>query len=129
MKWISGLNLVKNCLKPGNGHFLVYFNKSTVFYFSNFQFNLLNHGRRKWKNNRIIWVWGGKLELVSEELNHFGLIAGLFRGHSRWYVQFCSFWICFTKITIKSVKVFPFSFWKIIMIYLFFYFIKIKPPA
>ena len=71
------------------------------------------------------------LELVSEELNHFGLIAGLFRqigGHSRWFVLFCSFWILFTKIMIKSVKVFPFSFWKIIIIF-FFYFIKIKPPA
>ena len=27
--WIPGLNLEKNRLKPGNGHFLVYFNKST----------------------------------------------------------------------------------------------------
>ena len=26
--WIPGLNLEKNCLKPGNGHFLVYFIKS-----------------------------------------------------------------------------------------------------
>ena len=26
--WIPGLNLEKNRLKPGNGHFLVYFNKS-----------------------------------------------------------------------------------------------------
>ena len=29
--WIPGLNLEKNCLKPGNGHFLVYFNKSNVY--------------------------------------------------------------------------------------------------
>ena len=28
--WIPGLNLEKNCLKPGNGHFLVYFNKSII---------------------------------------------------------------------------------------------------
>ena len=28
--WIPGLNLEKNCLKPGNGYFLAYFNKSNV---------------------------------------------------------------------------------------------------
>jgi hypothetical protein len=28
--WIPGLNLKKNCLKPGKGHFLVYFKKSNV---------------------------------------------------------------------------------------------------
>ena len=36
-------------------------------------------------------VW--KLELVSKELNHFGVIAGLFRqigGHSSGFVLFCS---------------------------------------
>ena len=35
-----------------------------------------------------------KVELVSKELNHFGLIAGLFRqigGHSSRFVLFCSF--------------------------------------
>ena len=35
-----------------------------------------------------------KLELVSKELNHFGVIAGLFRqigGHSSRFVLFCSF--------------------------------------
>ena len=35
-----------------------------------------------------------KLELVSKELNHFGVIAGLFRqigGHSSRLVLFCSF--------------------------------------
>ena len=26
--WIPGLNLEKICLKPGNAHFLVYFDKS-----------------------------------------------------------------------------------------------------
>ena len=34
------------------------------------------------------------LELVSKELNHFGVIAGLFRqigGHSSRFVLFCSF--------------------------------------
>ena len=70
------------------------------------------------------------LELVSKELNHFGVIADLFRqigGHSSWFVLFCSFWRLFTIKMIKSVKVFPFSFWKIITF--FFYFIKFKPPA
>ena len=28
---IPGLDLVKNRSKPGNGHFLVYFNKSSVY--------------------------------------------------------------------------------------------------
>ena len=35
-----------------------------------------------------------KLELVSKELNHNGVIAGLFRqigGHSSGFVPFCSF--------------------------------------
>ena len=43
---------------------------------------------------------------------------------SHWVIcAICSYWILFTKIMIKSVKVFPFSFRKIH----FFYFIKIKP--
>ena len=57
------------------------------------------------------------LELVSKELNHFGVIAGLFRqieGHSSRFVLFCSFWRLFNIKVIKSVKVFPFYFWKII---------------
>ena len=57
------------------------------------------------------------LELVSKDLNHNGVIAGLFRqigGHSSRFVPFCSFWRLFTKKIIKSIKVFPFSFWKII---------------
>ena len=69
-------------------------------------------------------------ELVSKELNHFGVIAGLFRqigGHRSRFVLFCPFWRLFTIKMIKSVKVFPFSFWKIITI--FFYFIKFNPPA
>ena len=52
-----------------------------------------------------------------KELDHFGVIAGLFRqigGHSSRFVLFCSFWRLFTIKMIKSVKVFPFSFWKII---------------
>ena len=35
-----------------------------------------------------------QVELVSEELNHFGLIAGLFRqirGHTGWFVLFALF--------------------------------------
>ena len=72
-----------------------------------------------------------QLEWVSKELNHFGVIAGLFRqigGHSSRFVLFCSFWRLFTIKMIKSVKVFPFSFLKIITNF-FFYFIKFKPPA
>ena len=60
---------------------------------------------------------GTDLELLSKELNHFGVIADLFRqigGHSSRFVLFCSFWRLFTIKMIKSVKVFPFSFWKII---------------
>jgi hypothetical protein len=56
---------------------------------------------------------GSALELVSKELNHFGVIAGLFRqivGHSSRFVLFCSFRRLFTIKMIKSVKVFPFSF-------------------
>ena len=73
---------------------------------------------------------GFHLELVSKELNHFGVIADLFRqigGHTSRLVLFCSFWRLFTIKMIKSVKVFPFSFWKIITI--FFYIIKFKPPV
>ena len=42
-------------------------------------------------------------------------------GQSSRFVLFCSFWRLFTMKMIKSVKVFPFSFWKII--------IKFKPRA
>ena len=41
----------------------------------------------------VTWYEFG-LELVSKELNHFGVIAGLFRqigGHSSRFVLFCSF--------------------------------------
>ena len=61
------------------------------------------------------------LELVSKELNHFGEIAGLFRqigGHRSRFVLFCSFWRLFTIKMIKSVKVFPFSFWKIMTFFI-----------
>ena len=57
------------------------------------------------------------LELVSKELNHFRVIACLFRhigGHSSRFVLVCSFWRLFTIKMITNVKVFPFSFWKII---------------
>ena len=59
---------------------------------------------------------GLRVKLVSKELNHFEVIAGLFRqiwGHRSRFVLFCSFWRLFTVKMIKSVKVFPFSFWKI----------------
>ena len=41
-----------------------------------------------------IKIVGFSLELVSKELNHFGVIAGIFRqigGHSSRFVLFCSF--------------------------------------
>ena len=67
--------------------------------------------------------------LISKELNHFGVIAGLFRqigGHSSRFVLFCSFWRLFTIIIkmIKSVKVFSLFFLKKINIFLRH---KIKP--
>ena len=64
------------------------------------------------------------LELVTTELNHFCRQIG---GHRSRFVLFCSFWRLFTIKKIKSVKVFPFSFWKIITIFIFFYFIKFIP--
>ena len=59
------------------------------------------------------FIYDESLELVSKELNHFGVIADLFRqigGHSSRFVLFCSFRRLFTIKMIKSVKVFPFSF-------------------
>ena len=79
---------------------------------------------------RVAKNWAMSVKLVSSELIHFRVIARLFRqigGHSSRFVLFCSFWRLFTIKMIKSVKVFPFSFWKIIII--FFYFIKLKLPA
>ena len=58
-------------------------------------------------------IFEKNLELVSKELNHFGVIAGLFRqigGDSSRFVLFCCFLRVFTLKMIKSVKVFPFSF-------------------
>ena len=72
------------------------------------------------------------LELVSKELNHFMVIADLFLqigGHSSRFVLFCSFWRLFTIKMIKSVKVFPFSFWKIITKIFFFLLHKIQTPG
>ena len=46
------------------------------------------------------------IELVSNELNHFGVIADLFRqigGHSNRFVLFCSFWRLFSINMIKNV--------------------------
>jgi hypothetical protein len=43
---------------------------------------------------RTIRLYEQYLELVSKELNHFGVIADLFRqvgGHSSRFVLFCSF--------------------------------------
>ena len=73
---------------------------------------------------------GSQLELVSKELNHFRVIAGLFwqiGGHSSRFLLFCSFWRLFTIKIIKSVKVFPFSFWKIITF--FFLLHEIQTPG
>ena len=64
------------------------------------------------------------------ELNHFGVVAGLFRqigGHSSRFVLFCSFWRLFTIKMIKSVKVFHFLFEKWQQFFLFFYSIKFEP--
>ena len=80
----------------------------------------------------LIWNLQASLELVSKELNHFWVIADLFRqigGHSTRFVLFCSFWRLSTIKMIKSVKPLPFSFWKIITKNFCFYFIKFKPPA
>ena len=77
-------------------------------------------------------IYTVKLELVSKGLNHFGVIECLFwqiGGYSSRFVLFCSFWRLFTIKIIKSVKIFPFSFWKIIHFFFFFYFIKFRPPA
>ena len=49
--------------------------------------------------------------------------------HSSRFVLFFSFWRLFTIKMVKSVKVFPISFWKIIIFFFRFYFIKIKLPA
>ena len=65
------------------------------------------------EGNRPVLVHEGKqiaivVELVSKELNHFGVIADLFRQigeHSSRFVLFL-----FTIKVIKSLKVFPFSF-------------------
>ena len=46
------------------------------------------------KSMKIFFLNVDKLELVSKELNHFGVIAGLFQqigGHSSRFVLFCSF--------------------------------------
>ena len=45
-------------------------------------------------NRNILVSLEGEIELVSKELNHFGVIAGLFGqigGHSSRFVLFCSF--------------------------------------
>ena len=82
------------------------------------------HKRLKWFIKlHYSHFYASVLELVSKELNHFGVIADLFRqigGHSSRFVLFCSFWRLFTIKMIKSVKVFPFSFWKIITKKFFF---------
>ena len=44
------------------------------------------------------------------------------------FVLFCSFWRLFTIKMIKSVKIFPFSFWKIITT-IFFLLHKIQTPG
>jgi len=67
-----------------------------------------------WRDSRKkVAEYGAQVEFLSKELNHFGVIAGLFRqvgGHRCRFVLFCSFWRLFTVKMIKSVKVFPFSF-------------------
>ena len=55
--------------------------------------NLVAGGELSSKCSKVPLL-GLTLELVSKELNHFGVIAGLFRqigGHSSRFVLFCSF--------------------------------------
>jgi hypothetical protein len=79
---------------------------------------LVHHGQRSCGKSYFVVLLpkvSVHLELVSKELNYFGVIAGLFRqigGHSRRSVLFCSFWRLFTIKMIKSVKVFHFLFEK-----------------
>ena len=59
-----------------------------------------------------------ELKLVSQELLHFGVIARLFRqigGDRSRFVLCSSIWRLFTIRMIKSVKVFAFSFWKLVL--------------
>ena len=53
------------------------------------------------------------IELVSKKLNHFGMIAGLFQQIGSHSSRFVLFWKLFTIRMLKSVKVFAFSFWKL----------------
>ena len=74
-----------------------------IIHFRNFVCNF-KWGKRniEWKSKKLILVY--HLELVSKELNHFGVIADLFRqirGHSSRFVLFCSFWRLFTMKMIK----------------------------
>ena len=101
-----------------------------VLYYATLAFlcgNLDNNLNCCWNEPHDTFFIYGTLELVSKELNHFGVIADFFRqigGHSSRFVLFCSFWRLFTIKIIKSLKLFAFYLWKII-IYIF-YFIKIK---
>jgi hypothetical protein len=100
----------------------------SLTYFSPISHPFLTHFTSWTKFNLVLFDL--ILELVSKELNHFGVIADLFRqigGHSSRFVLFCSFWRLFTIRMIKSVKLFPFSFWKIITI--FFLLHKIQIPG
>ena len=125
---------------------LIWLNTENLITYGHFEGLLAMAHGRSYLVDELIWVIISKnfsylfllsfsfvkpnVELMSKELNHFGVIAGLFwqiGSHSSRFVLFCSFWRLFTIKMIKSVKVFPFSFWKIITI--FFFFIKFKPPA
>ena len=55
---------------------------------------LKREGTKKTSSLIFLLIYVAILELVSKELNHFGVIAGLFRqieGHSSRFVLFCSF--------------------------------------
>ena len=70
------------------------------------------------------------LELVSEELNHFRLIAGLFRqirGHTGWFVLFALFEDFSLKLWLKVYNYFHFLFEKIFLNFFLFY--KNQTPA
>ena len=50
--------------------------------------------RQEIEKEKVDGILDCKVELVSKELNHFGVIADLFRkigGHSSRFVLFCSF--------------------------------------
>ena len=73
----------------------------------------------------------GDCTIFSSRLGFIGTIHILRQigGHSSRFVLFCSFWRLFTIKIIKSVKVFLFFFWKIIIIIKKILVLKIQTPG